>query len=269
MTERTPLSAPSAAALLWDLWQSGSVVDALPSGCRPSSRSEGYAAQAQLPAVSGREVVGWKVAATSIAGQRHIAVDGPLAGRLLSGQVAEDGASISLAGNRMRVAEPEFCFRMAVALPPRSYPYSLDEVLAAVGGLHPAIEVPDSRYADFARAGEAQLLADDACAWRFVLGPAAPVDWRGVDLAAHPVRARVAPRDGAAWEREGSGANVLADPRLALAWLANELSALGIGLSAGQSVTTGTCMTPLEIAPGDAVVADFGLLGRVSARFTE
>jgi 2-keto-4-pentenoate hydratase len=33
-------------------------------------------------------------------------------------------------------------------------------------------------------------------------------------------------------------------------------------------VTTGTCMVPLEVAPGDTVVADFGLFGRMSLRFT-
>ena len=266
--ETTASPALTAAALLWRLWQSGSVVEALPDGCRPSTRSEGYAAQAQLPAVSGRDVVGWKIAATSAAGQRHIAVDGPLAGRLLSGQVADDGACISLDGNRMRVAEPEFCFRMDRPLAPRQQPYSLDEVLGAVGGLHPAIEVPDSRYADFTQAGEAQLLADGACAWRFVLGPATQANWRSVELGSHAVHAKVRRPGGDAWEREGSGANVLADPRLALAWLANELSALGVGLRAGEFVTTGTCMTPLEIAPGDTAVADFGILGRVSVRFT-
>jgi len=63
--------------------------------------------------------------------------------------------------------------------------------------------------------------------------------------------------------RDGIGANVLGDPRVALAWLANELSALGITLRAGQVVTTGTCLVPLEIAPGDHVRMDFGALGRV------
>jgi 2-keto-4-pentenoate hydratase len=53
---------------------------------------------------------------------------------------------------------------------------------------------------------------------------------------------------------------------VALAWLANELSALGITLRAGQVVTTGTCLVPLEIAPGDHVRMDFGVLGHVEAR---
>ena len=73
----------------------------------------------------------------------------------------------------MRVAEAEFAFRMGVDLPPRPQPYSVDEVLAAVATLHPAIEVPDSRFDDFTIVGAPQLIADNACAHLFVLGPAA------------------------------------------------------------------------------------------------
>ncbi len=67
-------------------------------------------------------------------------------------------------------------------------------------------------------------------------------------------------------ERDGVGQNVLGDPRDALAWLVNELSSLGITLHAGEMVTTGTCLVPLPIAPGDLVEADFGVLGQVSVR---
>ena len=38
-------------------------------------------------------------------------------------------------------------------------------------------------------------------------------------------------------------------------------------LAAGQIVTTGTCLVPLEIGPGDAVSAMFGALGQVGLRF--
>jgi 2-keto-4-pentenoate hydratase len=59
---------------------------------------------------------------------------------------------------------------------------------------------------------------------------------------------------------------VLGDPLIALTWLANELSSLGIALQAGEVVTTGTCVTPLPIEPGDQVIADFGPLGKVTVR---
>ena len=52
----------------------------------------------------------------------------------------------------------------------------------AVDTLHPAIELPDSRFADFVKAGEAQLIADNACAHLFVLGAPTTADWRAVDL---------------------------------------------------------------------------------------
>lgn len=269
-SSRTPEhTAHQAAELIWSHWQSGQVLSALPTHCRPLSVAQAYAAQAQLPVVSGRTVVGWKIAATSTNGQAHIRVSGPLAGRLLSGQVFPDGATVPSAGNRMRVAEPEFAFVMAQDLPPQAAPYSTEQVMQAVAALHTALEVPDSRLAPFTEAGEAQLLADNACARHFVLGPAAPELWRTCDLSQHPVHARVTQNDLLRYTREGIGANVLGDPRIALTWLANQLSSLDLTLQQGQVVTTGTCMTPLELEEGDAVMADYGELGRVSMTLAE
>jgi 2-keto-4-pentenoate hydratase len=57
---------------------------------------------------------------------------------------------------------------------------------------------------------------------------------------------------------------VLGDPRVALAWLANELRGLGVTLKAGEVVTTGTCHPPLPIQSGDRFAADFGIFGKVS-----
>ena len=256
-------AARAAAQLLLSSWQGGLRIGALPQACRPASRLDGYAVQSALQSLSGETLAGWKIAATSPSGQAHIGVDGPLAGRLLGGRVLPGGSRLALARNQMRVAEPEFAFRMARDLLPRSQPYAMEEVLASASTLHPALEVPDSRYDDFARAGAAQLIADNACAHYFVLGEPAAVDWRSLDLAEHRVRAEVVGR----YAREGKGLNVLGDPRAALTWLANELRELGIGLRSGQVVTTGTCMTPLELQAGDWVRADFGALGKVEARF--
>ena len=85
-----------------------------------------------------------------------------------------------------------------------------------------------------------------------------------MELAAHGVTAY---RNGAVAET-GTGANVLGDPRIALTWLANELSSLVLTLAAGQFVMTGTCVKPLAIAAGDQVLGEFGVLGRVSVAFS-
>ena len=167
-----------------------------------------------------------------------------------------------MAGNEMRVAEPEFAFRMRVDLPARTTPYTVQQVLDAVDTLHPAIEIPDSRFADFVGAGAAQIIADNACAHLFVLGAATTTDWRARDLVEEKPVIMLRGK-----QFIGYGKNVLGDPRIALAWLANELSQIGVTLKAGQVVTTGTCHPPLPIQSGDVFEADFGVIGRVSVRF--
>lgn len=258
----TRLKSDRAAAIIWHNWQHLARIDELPAECRPADRVEGYAVQAALVRMSGQRIVGWKIAATSVAGQKHIGVQGPLAGPLLSDRVLDSGATVPLEGNIMKVAEAEFCFRLSASLPARETPYDLSEVMDAVGSLHPAIEVPDSRYKDFARVGAPQLIADTACACWFVLGHAAAEDWRGRDLVNHSVTAHKNDLLAGA----GSGANVLGDPRIALAWIANELRMFGEGLRAGEIVTTGTCVAPVPIAPGDRVRADFGDFGDVTLK---
>ena len=256
--------AQEAARLLWNCRVSGTAIEALPEALRPRDAAAGHAVQAALPGVAGQRVVGWKIAATSAAGQAHIQVDGPLPGRILEDFIHTMGATLTLAGNRMRVVEPEFAFRLGADLPPRAAPYTAPEVLAATASLHPAFELPDSRFADFARAGKAQLIADDACCGRFAFGPAAPEAWRTTDLADHRVQATVQGAQGSVrYTREGQGRALLGDPRTALTWLANELSVLGIGLRAGDWASCGTCMVPLEVLPGDRVQADYGAFGRI------
>lgn len=262
----TPEKLRQASDLLVRYWEEGRRMEALPPPLRPGSRAEAYRLQALLERRSAAPLFGWKIAATSAAGQAHIGVGGPLAGRLLAERVVENGGTLSLEGCAMRVAEAEFAFRLARDLPPRAAPYEPAEAMDAVASLHPAIEIPDSRFTDPTAVGEVQLIADAACAHHFVLGPAADPSWRGLDLAGHRVTAAVSGTVLGGVVVEGTGAQALGDPRVALAWLANELSTLGVGLRAGQVVTTGTCVTPMAIAPGATVRAHFGALGGVSLR---
>jgi len=252
----------AASRTLRDHWRAGTKLGNLDASQRPRDRAEGYAIQAEIERMSAAKLFGWKIAATSEAGQKHISVDGPMVGRILAETVIPNGGTAAMAGNEMRVAEPEFAFRMNRDLSPRSQPYTVAEVLDAVGTLHPAIEIPDSRFADFVSAGAAQIIADNACAHLFVLGEATAADWRGHDLVEE--RPVIGLRGK---QYVGHGKNVLGDPRIALTWCANELRQLGLTLKQGEVVTTGTCHPPLAIQAGDFLEADFGWLGRVSVAF--
>lgn len=253
----------AAARQLARSWVDGTYLDALPAKSRPATRAQGYAIQAQWPRVLGHAVAGWKIAATSAAGQQHIAVSGPIAGPVFAHRVRMDGAQIRLEANRMRVAECEIVFRFGRALTPRPHGYARDEVLAAVASLHPGIEAPDSRFLQFERAGEAQLIADCACTNDMLLGAPVSLDPRVQQLPALEVRAAVS--DGR--RPDGRGGNVLGDPVDALVWLVNELGGAGQTIEPGHLATTGACVAPIPVLPGQQVEADFGWIGRVRARF--
>ena len=113
--------------------------------------------------------------------------------------------------------------------------------------------------------GAAQLIADNACADRFVLGPAVAARWREADLAAHAVLGT----NGKEIVHQGCGGNVLGDPRIALTWLVNELGRHGITLGEGEIVTTGTCIVPVPVAPGDIITGHYGAFGSLQVRFMD
>ena len=252
----------AAAQLLLRNWAATTRIAELPDAMRPRTRAEGYEAAAEVARHSGSAVAGWKIAATSEAGQKHINVDGPLVGRILKSRLLPQGSAVTLGDNIMRVAEAEFAFGFAKDLPPRATPYSEAEALEAVGSLHLSIEVPDSRYADFTKVGAAQLIADTACASWLVLGPPVETPWRHLDLSAHVVKGL---RNGEL-VAEGAGKAVLGGPVKALTWFVNEAATYCGGVKAGQFVTTGTCIIPMAVSPGDHATVDYGDLGAISCR---
>lgn len=245
-------------------WCEHSRIEEIAAACRPQTRSEGYAVQRALFDACGESPLGWKIAATSQAGQQHIGVSGPLAGRLMQSRCLSETQAVSLSRNAMAVAEAEFAFRIGRDVTRASAtPLDVKEVMDCVQALHVAIEIPNSRFMDFAKAGEAQLIADFACACFVVLGQEVTQDWRSVDLAQH----QVSVLQNGTQVAQGVGSNVLGDPRIALTWLANELLDQGMNLKAGEVVMTGTCVVPVPVKIGDQVIADFGPFGQVETRF--
>src|ERR1043165_10025786 len=110
----------SASQTLHDHWRAGTKLDELEAWMRPQNRVEAYAIQAAIERFSTTHLFGWKIAATSEAGQKHINVGGPMAGRILAETVIADGGTASMDGNKMAVAEPEFALRMRVDLRARA-----------------------------------------------------------------------------------------------------------------------------------------------------
>ena len=107
-----------------------------------------------------------------------------------------------------------------------------------------------------------ELVADNASADGFVLGPPRPI--------ATGLRAgggeRAAPRE---WPRErtGVGADVLGSPLRTLAWLAETLLAPGHQARGGRRVLAGSLVAPYPAQPGERVEGEISGVGRVGCTF--
>ena len=224
--------------------------------------ADGYAIQAHNVArrvAAGATVRGRKLGLTSRRTQQMLGVDEPTFGVLTDGMLVDDGAELSLAELVAPRVEAELAFVLAGDLAGPGV--TTDDALGAIGGVLPALEVVDSRVAQW-RSRIADTVADNAGAARVVLGAhATPV--RGLDLRLLGVlfSRNAVPVDS------GAGAAALGHPAAALAWLANTLSGFGEGLRSGDVVLAGALTRMVPVRPGDRFSAEFAHLGTVSVRF--
>lgn len=236
----------------------------LPGPLAPQDVASAYRVQDQVVAALGCRPCGYKVAATSRIAQEHLGIDGPLSGRLLAERLYQSPASLPAAEHRFFVVEPEYAFTLGQDLPFRDAAYQIAEVAAAVASLHPAFEIVSSAYGEAWReAGASALIADNAVHTAMVMGPATK-NWQGLDFQHRRVRLEV---DGAL-HSEGEGIRALGGPLETLLWLTQHLAERGLGLKAGDVITTGVVTDIAYLVSGQRAEADFGELGQVSFEAT-
>lgn len=250
------------AHLLWQARQTGAVIDAA-SVRQPATIEDAYAIQAQIVALSGAKVRGFKIGSTSIEAQRLLGTTEPGSAALLDPYVYESPATVAISPLHMAAVEGEFAFKLARDLPARPAPYTRDEVVVAVGAVAGAIEVVGTRFAG-GLAGKGRLLttADGGVNIGCVFGPWTS-DWRRLNLPTHAVAMHINGKTMGS----GTGARALGDPVNVLLWLAEQQSRLGRGLFAGDMIATGTCTGLDAVHSGDHATADFGSLGTIDITF--
>jgi 2-keto-4-pentenoate hydratase len=226
------------------------------------SIADGYAVQAHnvaRRAAAGATVRGRKLGLTSTRTQQLLGVDEPTFGVLTDDMLVDDGAELSLAELVAPRVEAELAFVLATDLVGPGV--TTDDALGAIGEVLPALEVVDSRVADW-RSRIADTVADNGGAARVVLG-SEPVPAQGLDLRLLGV---LFSRNGKPID-SGAGAAALGHPAAALGWLANTLSGFGEALRQGDIVLAGALTRMVPVRPGDCFSAEFAHLGAVSVRF--
>ncbi len=204
--------------------------------------------QARLQA--GATVVGRKIGATSEAVQRQLGVDQPDFGYLLSDMDVSfgadaDGAPISMRTLVQPRVEAEVAFVLARDIDPATEDdITLDLVREAVDVALPALEIVDSRIADW-DIEFTDTVADNASSGLYVVGR----EGRALD--------ELEPRDvvmsltiNGEERSSGTGAACLGDPLEALRWLAVQAYRFGDPLRAGHLILSGALGPFVPFCPG-------------------
>lgn len=208
----------------------------------------------------GRRLVGRKIGLTSTVVQRQLGVDQPDYGMLYADMAADEGGDIDMGRLLQPRAEAEIAFVLGRDLP--NPDTTVAEVLRAIEFAVPAIEVVDSRIADW-RIGIIDTIADNASSGLFVLG-SSPVALGSFD----PINCGMVMELRGEPVATGAGRACLGSPVSAAAWLARTMASVGRPLSAGDVVLSGALGPMVPIQPGDVFEARISGLGSVTAAFS-
>jgi 2-keto-4-pentenoate hydratase len=250
------------ARRLWEARRDGCVI-ARETLTPPANAEAAYAIQAEAVRLSGLPARGFKVGSTSLEAQKKLGTTEPGSAPLLAPFVYESPARIKLVAGHNAELEGEIAFRLGRDLPPRGAPYTFAEVADAIDAAAGAIEVVGSRITGgLAGIGRFLSTADFGVNIALVVGPWNS-GWRALDLRSLPVGMTIAGLP----KGHGTGARALGDPMNVMIWLANQQSARGRGLNAGEIVSTGTCTGLDAVRAGERARAGFGSLGEVEVAF--
>lgn len=207
----------------------------------------------------GATIRGHKVGLSSRAMQDMMGVHEPDYGHLLDDMFLFESQNVSAAELLQPRVEVEVAFVLGAALPKRSC--NAADVVRATAFLLPAIEIIDSRIADW-KIGIVDTIADNASSARVVLG-GNPMRLEDVDVRDIGAALRL---NGEIVET-GTAAAVLGNPVTSVAWLARTIGEFDVALEEGHVVLPGSCTRAVPVRPGDVVRADFDELGHVEVSF--
>lgn len=247
-----------AAAFLLSARASGEPYDPIPADCRPDSVADGMRIAERIAEQLGRRTVAWKAGFSSPKQMADLGVTSPPWGRLFEGMVHESPAILHARAFRQPLMEAEVAFRFGGDLPAAADGLSDDDILDAIAAAHVAIEAADVRFRDGLGAGLPSIVADSFAGQALVVGP--EIDgWRNRDLDTVPVELLVDDEiAGAAFEGEAR-----CRPVAVLLAMVRDLASRGIGLHAGDVLTTGAAAAPALAQPGQRIVARFPDIGDV------
>jgi 2-keto-4-pentenoate hydratase len=252
MTAERKAQLEQAAAICLEARRNGQRIDNLPAALQAASLEEAYVVQdamikAHLP------IGGWKIGGPPTAD--------PFFAPMPAAWIAASGSVLK--GHHFRAVEAEIAFRLDKDLPPRSTPYTREEILAAIASCHPAIEVLEMAFPKPEGVERFVLFGDMQQHGGFIYG-AAFAEWQKQDWADESVTLTV---DGAVLMEKKASNPAGTDLVRLLVYLANEGAARTGGLKEGDWITTGSWTGNTPVGESSSVDVKFAHAGAVNLRF--
>ena len=208
---------------------------------------------------AGETIVGKKIGVTSKVVMDMLKVNQPDFGQMTSAMVFNEGEAIRMDTMIAPRAEAEVAFLLKRDL--MGPGVTAADVLHATDCVMPCFEIVDSRIKDW-KIKIQDTVADNASCGVLTLGGARKSP-RQFDLA---LAGMVLEKNGEIVSTS-AGAAVQGSPVNAVAWLANTLGRLGIGLKAGEIILSGSQSPLIPVKAGDSLYCSVGGLGGTSVRF--
>ena len=257
-------SLERAAQSLLNIRISHLPLGSFPKDAAPDSVEDAYSIQDVLVRKIKGTSIGWKIGCTSKMAQESTNTDQPFYGRMFAETTCLSPGEVSFENVFAPIVEPEIAFRFGKDLTPKSGPFSVADVSAAIESICPAFEVVDCRYAKGWPITLLPTIADNGVHAAFILGEELK-DWPSIDRPTIQVSLEV----NGKFATDGSGSNALDDPMNCLVWLVNSCTSRGHSILAGDFVTTGnTANKAIHAERGDTISASFSGLGELTVTFT-
>ncbi len=206
-------------------------------------------------------VSGHKVALTTKASRDHLGVHEPCYGHILSTCVYENNADVPIGSLTSSHIEAEVAFVLGEDL--RGPGVTPVDVMRATVGVVPSLELVDLKVQGEGISAT-DVIIHNALHGGLVVGSRlCPLD--GLDLQYEGVTVEL----NGELHGSGTGFEVMGNPINPVVWLANKLAEFGDYLRAGETIISGSMVTPAELKPGDSVTATYSRMGSVGARFVE
>lgn len=206
----------------------------------------------------GAKISGKKIGLTSLAMQNLLGVNEPDYGHLLDNMdLSGKPVPVNLLLQPRVEGEIAFVLKEDVVGPNAT----VEDVFRATDYVVAALEIVDSRILDW-KIKLIDTVSDNASSGLYVLGEK-KVRLSEINL---PQETMTLYKNGQK-VNDGSGAAVMGDPALCVAWLANKLSQFDVVLRKGEVVLSGALSAMAPVQAGDTFEAEFGILGKVRANF--